>query len=338
LRWIIEEQIAEEVIAVRSFSGSEDVFREFWYPIWRADRPLTGTKKVEALGRSLAVYGFEKLLCAIPAECPHRGADLSSGTVDRLGLTCPYHGLRFDYSGTCVGQSGGEYSSKAKSSINVGLDPFFLWAALESPRYGRPKVEDYLDIRRRHFISGPIEWTASAPQIVDNFLDVAHFPYVHTETFSGPDLKDGELRLTDEGEFSFSFTYRHRAKRVIGGKSTSEVRWSYRTLSYSFIPPFNVAIKICYDDFVDAEDQILLLVVPIAEGKSYFFKIVSAFDRANDVERNKEAALQQLIADEDRQISEALPRRMSLDPRAYLLNLDKPGSLLRQKYAKLLNA
>jgi nitrite reductase/ring-hydroxylating ferredoxin subunit len=155
------------VSQMRSISGSEDAFREFWYPVWHRDSPVTQPMKVEACGYPFVIFGFENSLGVVPARCPHRGADLSKGKVDKRGLTCPYHGLLFDYSGMCVGQEDTDITPAVSSPIKIAFDSLFVWAAIGPTRCSPPKLERFVDLSRRCFVSGPIEWNASAPQIAD---------------------------------------------------------------------------------------------------------------------------------------------------------------------------
>jgi 3-phenylpropionate/trans-cinnamate dioxygenase ferredoxin component len=87
-----------------------------------ATRPLAGPVvpvcAVEALpagqrklvfhdGRSYVVFNLGGVLRAIENSCPHQGASLASGKVERQVLHCPAHGLGFDLMSGCVRGAAG---------------------------------------------------------------------------------------------------------------------------------------------------------------------------------------------------------------------------------------
>jgi nitrite reductase (NADH) small subunit/3-phenylpropionate/trans-cinnamate dioxygenase ferredoxin subunit len=55
-----------------------------------------GTSKTIVVGRKLiALFLYEDRYYAIDDVCPHMGASLSEGEVERGIVTCPWHGWRF---------------------------------------------------------------------------------------------------------------------------------------------------------------------------------------------------------------------------------------------------
>ena len=56
------------------------------------NRPLS----VRRFGKRLVLFrDREGAIVAGEAACPHRGADLGHGKVERGEIVCPYHGFRF---------------------------------------------------------------------------------------------------------------------------------------------------------------------------------------------------------------------------------------------------
>ncbi|TPL72293.1 Rieske 2Fe-2S domain-containing protein [Mesorhizobium sp. B2-3-15] len=316
-------------------SGIETVFRNFWYPTWRLDQPAETPTKVDLVGEPIVVFGSGDSVGAVRGRCPHRGADLSKGFVQGNALVCPYHGMRFGPDASCAQKVEGGPSVRLVQSrlLNLQKDRFFLWASPSTAHHDMMRVAEHIDITKRYFIGGPMFWSASAPQMVDNFLDVAHFPFVHKETLGAETTSSNNLTVLTSDELSFSFTYRHLARRIIGKLGSSDS--VSRTLTYRFIPPFNVSIRIHYDE-VEDEDQILLLVVPLGPGRSMFYKIVSTGNVPEVDVRKKEADLQQAMTAEDREVCEALPDRMYLGQSEIKLDFDEPGALLREKYARII--
>src|SRR5262245_41086553 len=74
-----------------------------WHPVRRSEEVAAdGVVGVRLLGEQWAVGRAGGELFALLDRCPHRMAPLSAGCIVDGSLQCPYHGYRFDASGTCV--------------------------------------------------------------------------------------------------------------------------------------------------------------------------------------------------------------------------------------------
>ena len=69
-----------------------------WYPAMRSDRLRRGqTATAMLLGIPLLLgRTVDDKLFAMRDSCPHRGIPLSYGSFNASGVTCKYHGWRFD--------------------------------------------------------------------------------------------------------------------------------------------------------------------------------------------------------------------------------------------------
>ncbi len=82
--------------------------RRFWHPILIASKlQVNKAKPIHALGESFTLYrGSDGTPRLTDFRCPHRGTQLSTGTVEGDSIRCYYHGWRFDGAGKCVEQPG----------------------------------------------------------------------------------------------------------------------------------------------------------------------------------------------------------------------------------------
>jgi nitrite reductase/ring-hydroxylating ferredoxin subunit len=65
--------------------------------VGRAESIAEGTAiRVEAFGRTIAIFRDQGELLAIEDSCPHRGGPLGKGTVAGGAVTCPLHAWSFD--------------------------------------------------------------------------------------------------------------------------------------------------------------------------------------------------------------------------------------------------
>ncbi|UUX95541.1 aromatic ring-hydroxylating oxygenase subunit alpha [Aquabacterium sp. J223] len=161
-----------------------------WHPVARpddlraaGDRPLT----VTLLGDDLVLWRDDAgTVQAFPDRCPHRGARLSLGRLRRgtgepTVLACAYHGWRFAAGGACVhipaapgrtpaaGQAVRTFATREAHGL--------VWVRLGDEGDEAPPAPAGLPARA--VVCGPFDVATSAPRAVENFLDTAHFGYVH---------------------------------------------------------------------------------------------------------------------------------------------------------------
>jgi nitrite reductase (NADH) small subunit len=61
------------------------------------EMPPPGTVKEFAVGdKVICVANVDGILSAVDNACPHRGAPLGQGTIQRGKIVCPWHGWRWD--------------------------------------------------------------------------------------------------------------------------------------------------------------------------------------------------------------------------------------------------
>jgi phenylpropionate dioxygenase-like ring-hydroxylating dioxygenase large terminal subunit len=74
-----------------------------WYPLCRsADLRRGQVIRRQAFGQALAIFRTaQNQVAALPATCPHMGADLSRGTVIGERLRCPLHHWEYNRAGVC---------------------------------------------------------------------------------------------------------------------------------------------------------------------------------------------------------------------------------------------
>ena len=153
----------------------------------RADRPL-GRR---VLDQPLALFRDQAgAPCALAAVCPHRGADLSRGKLCAGQLACPMHGWQFDREGDCVRIPSQPSEVRVASRVRVrsfelreAQGIVWIWmgdatAATPPPQYD---VWEHTPTQRRAF-DRPRLWRCSFVNAVENALDIAHAPFVHSAT------------------------------------------------------------------------------------------------------------------------------------------------------------
>ena len=173
---------------------SSAALRQFWYPVAESADVANAPLPITLLGERLVLWrSSDGEVVAAPDRCPHREAPLSIGTVSDGSLVCSYHGWGFAASGKCVSiPSSGESATipPAAHLQCVGTQERYglVWLLLDdsaSEPAQIPKIAQDDDPAFRRINSGMDVWKVAAPRMVDNFLDISHFPFVHTGTFGG---------------------------------------------------------------------------------------------------------------------------------------------------------
>ena len=178
-----------------------------WHILARSEDIAECTLKgVRLLGEDLVLWRVNGQVLAWKDLCIHRGARLSLGSVAGERLACPYHGWEYDGSGQCVrfpAHPDQVPPEKAHAVTYPVREKYGLvWASLGEPQVDVPPFPEWPDASFRKIHCGPYTLNASGPRVIENFLDVSHFPYVHgglLGTPERPEVEDYEAEITSEG-------------------------------------------------------------------------------------------------------------------------------------------
>ena len=165
---------------------------QFWHPVCDAHELLHAPKPVQVLGQDVVLWrDLQGKAQALIDQCPHRGARLSLGQVCQGALQCPYHGWTFQGSGQCVKVPAmPDFTpSTAQQARAVAVQEAYglVWVCLHTQTGSALTTTDQVlppfaaeaNDHLRKLNAGPYEVATSAPRIVENFLDMAHFGFVH---------------------------------------------------------------------------------------------------------------------------------------------------------------
>jgi phenylpropionate dioxygenase-like ring-hydroxylating dioxygenase large terminal subunit len=191
--------------------GPEDfakALRRGWYPVAQS-LDLTRPVGCRLLDVELLVFRDSGGRARVTSnQCPHRGAPLSMGVVADNAIQCPYHGWRWDgESGRCVlipaVGANGAIPPAARLDVFPAREKYGLvWTSLASdPVNDVPHFEEFDGLEwGGEFVSGP-PWDVGVNicAAIENFRDVAHFPFVHQETMGVMPHEVGPLDTWRDG-------------------------------------------------------------------------------------------------------------------------------------------
>ena len=193
-----------------------------WHVVLFSQELAVGeVKKLHYFGQDLVAYRGESGRAAVlDAHCPHLGAHLGSaeGRVQGDNIACPFHGWTFDPTGRCVAIP---YASKIPEKA---IDALKGWPVLEKNGYiavwhdkDSNPPEDYMPDIPEWNLPDWGDWTfyrsrirAKACDVIENIVDVAHFPHVH-----GGLVHTFENRFTDRSVTQLSTVERDANAHMI---------------------------------------------------------------------------------------------------------------------------
>lgn len=188
----------------------------------------------------------------------------------------------------------------------------FVWTSLGSPPETLFDIPEFREPDRWYENSGSFGVHTSAGRVVENFLDLAHFPFVH-EGYLGeqPYTEVKEYSVgTDNGEIwatGCEFYQPIAAVSATGGQVT---KYSYR-LAHPFCPLLYKTSPLDPERF----DVIGIFVQPMTEVQTCAHQFLCLLDETNDDATIKR--FQAIIFSQDKPILEnQVPKRLPLEPRA----------------------
>jgi len=320
------------------------VLANAWYAVARTGDVAPGPLGVRLLGRSYVLWRDpEGVVVASADRCPHREAPLSAGTVIDGCLQCCYHGWQFGAGGRCVlvpsSQPGVPVPPRAHLEPVSAQERYGLvWICPGVPREDIPKIRQEDDPAFRRMNPDVQVWQTSATRMVDNFLDITHFPFVHAGTIGGDSdevVPRIELEQLDESFFGYSYEVTVSNPEIAAATSGVQSPGAVaRKMSSGFALPFACRSTIAYE--TGLEHILLLLSTPIDDVTSYFMFVVWRNDDFS-VPSDEVLRFDLAIGAEDKAMLERLDGVLPLELAGTVsVQSDKPAGGWRRRFAPLL--
>jgi phenylpropionate dioxygenase-like ring-hydroxylating dioxygenase large terminal subunit len=317
---------------------SDPVLLDSWMPVTNARAITTEAPHgLTLLDTPIVLWRTpDESIHAARDQCPHRGAALSLGQVRGDTLMCGYHGWTYDGEGRCVQQPA---TPGRTPPANARLDMFavcerygVVFVALgRVPPCPPAYFPEWNEIGVRHYHDDPVVVNACGPRIVENFLDMAHFPFVHPGvlgTESHAEVRDYTVTTTPEGiEVTDCWFWQPAA--TPGSTGGADVEYRYR------VPHPYVATLTKVPADGAAGFSLMIMASPADEEHCRAWMIGAFTDPDVTVEDfcdfNHRILLQDIPVLESQH-----PRRLPLDPTAELAqHADRASSAYRRWLAGL---
>jgi phenylpropionate dioxygenase-like ring-hydroxylating dioxygenase large terminal subunit len=286
-------------------------------------------------------------------HCPHRGARLSLGRVQGGQLECPYHGWCFAPGGQVVSVPAvPDFVPPATHHARVhevqerhGL----LWVRLEAGEPGHfgeiaeagapsevPPFAAESDARLRKVNCGPYDVATSAPRIVENFLDMAHFGFVHEGWLGSRGhtaIADHPVQATPTGLLATQcLAWQPQSSLHAQGGAMVEYTYEVNAPYTAILTKVPEAASVAIDGF---RESIALFICPVAPERSRVWFLLAMNDFTSPDSALQ--AFQHTIFTQDQPVLESQwPKRLPISEAAPVKELHSAADRASAAYRRYL--
>ena len=294
--------------------------RTLWHPVAQTSEVVSAPLSVQLLEQPVVLWrNAEGEVQAFVDRCPHRGARLSMGRVENGNLECPYHGWQFSTGGQCVKVPAvpdfTPPASQRVKAFEVQEAYGLVWVRLESGDSQLPVFAAESDEHLRKVNCGPYDVAASAPRIIENFLDMSHFGFVH-EGWLGS--RDATAMATYKVEAKDTGVIATGCKAVQPQSNLHSTQAAEVEYTYEVTAPYTAVLTKIPEEGSSKQgwrEQIGLFICPVTpEISRVWFRLAVADFESTDEQLQ---TFQHTIFVQDQPVLESqLPKALPLDPRA----------------------
>ena len=207
-----------------------------------------------------------------------------------------------------------------------------VWVSLGAPETEPPAIPEADEDDRRHVLCGAVGLRASGLRIIENFLDMAHFPFVHTDIL-GAEPHTEVLHYTTEIRRDVDEVWATNCRffqpqAALSARGGIETQYQYRVAT----PHVTMLYKTC-PNAANRWDVICLFVQPLDPDRCRAHPVMFLIDDASRL--TDLVAFQQVIFLQDRIILEnQRPVLLPLEPRAEIPTRADSSSVAYRRWLK----
>jgi phenylpropionate dioxygenase-like ring-hydroxylating dioxygenase large terminal subunit len=247
--------------------------------------------------------------------------DIPAGTIERTTLLDIPLALTRDNDGRPVvwrrsdEEAGDEIDPETiLDHLPVTTGYGFIWTSLGTPAGELFPIPEYAEPDRVNMSCGSIGIHVSAPRAVENFLDMGHFPYVHTDILGAEphtEVKEYDVEVSEERDEVLATRCRFfQPRAALSATDGMEVEYVYR------VPhPYCSVLYKSSPEAPERRDVIAIFLQPVTQERCRAHLLQSMIDSTSTITELRR--FQQTIFGQDKPILEnQYPKRLPLDPRS----------------------
>lgn len=311
-----------------------------WYPIARVQDIGKEPVSVRLLDVGLVVYRTPAGLHVARDLCAHRGVPLSHGWVEGDEIVCPYHGLRYATNGRCTRiPAHPEQVPSQRFSVNVypAVERYgLLWTTLtpdtanEIPPFDAWSTDGY-----RQVLPPPVDIGGSCGRQVEGFVDVAHFAWVHQDTFARRDqplVPDYPVSTDEKGRVHAE--YLSPVANYPHGSGLSAPEGYLWLREFDIYPPFTARLIVHFPD--DGQLHIFNAASPVSAHRTRLFVPIAQNFNFDVPDEQIHAFNARIFAEDQAIIETQMPEDLPLDPGEEAhFPADRSSAAYRRSLAKM---
>jgi phenylpropionate dioxygenase-like ring-hydroxylating dioxygenase large terminal subunit len=268
----------------------DPVLANDWHPVaWGHALPAGSPCGTTLLDTDLVLWrDSQGKVHAWADRCPHRGTRLSMGTIENDRLACPYHGWQFATDGRCrliPALLQLTPDNLASCTAYTACEAYgLIWVCLGEASGAVPPFPEYARPTLRKVCCGPYEVASSGPRIIENFLDMAHFSFVH-EGILGDRTRTAiaDYRVSTFNDPEFGQGVRADACQAWQPRANQQAREaSLVSYTYRVVRPLTAILTKLPEAQTGFEEAISLHVQPLGETTSRVWILLAMSPSAHD--------------------------------------------------------
>ncbi|MCU1400842.1 MAG: ndmA [Acidimicrobiales bacterium] len=326
----------------RDDAAVTEMLAAFWHPVCTLDElraSATRVLPVRLLGCDLAIAELsddEHTIVAMDDRCVHRSTRLSVGWAEADGLRCAYHGWKWDGGGRCIeipSMPDGPIPGRARvRAYRTKVVYDLVWVCLDERSSAEiPRSVAHGDPAVRIVPGVPYTWSVSALRRVENFVDLAHFAWVHVGTLGQRERPVPPLPEIERADGELRFTYDPPSDFDAGGAAM--YGWS----RYRMPMPCTVSIE--FDLAGGARRTLWMTASPIDLDTCRCFWFMGRTDDLDGPDEPHVEFQRIVLAQDEPVVNNQVPRALPLDPADELsVRTDKVSIEYRRWLRELVDA
>jgi phthalate 4,5-dioxygenase oxygenase subunit len=272
---MLSKQENELLTRVEGDAPMGKLVRRYWFPALLAEdvaQPDGDPVPVRLLGEDLIAFRDTNGRVGLVDEfCPHRMASFLIGRNENCGITCIYHGWKFDVNGACVDMPTEPEDRGFKNRVKIRAYPTreaagMIWTYMGPPELEPPFPElSFTTMPKEQVAIVKVGSRTNFVQSVEGAIDSAHSWFLHRGS-----SRDWAIRIAVSSDMSprleaedtpYGFRYSATRTPTENPDTTKYVRVTQFVAPFFCIipPPLDVTQPIHCQIFVPVDDSNTML-------------------------------------------------------------------------------